>query len=143
MIQYLIDLIDKIEAEKGHSMEMAGLDYELQTALIEEFSKELNRLDPRDFAPAVQSQFVVLRARIKARASSVITMYSSDVAPFKRLRKVLQFYGGPNSQVKSRSFKFVSDHELRKIVQRDYREPSLLVFSAGDGKAQSYWPEAS
>jgi hypothetical protein len=135
MIQYLIDLIDKIEAEKRRSIGMARLDYEPQTALIEEFSKELDRLDPRDFAPAVQSQFVVLRARIKTRASSVMTMYSSDGGPFKRLRKVLQFYGGPNSQVKSRSFEFVSDHELRKIVQRDYRELSLLVFSAGGWKS--------
>src|SRR5215831_7938737 len=130
MIQYLIDLIDKIEAEKRRSIEMAGLDYEPQTALIEEFSKELNRLDPRDFAPAVQSQFVVLRAQIKTRSSNMITTYSTDGGPFQCLRKVLQFYGGANSQVKSRSFEFISDHELRKIVQRDYRELSLLVFSA-------------
>jgi hypothetical protein len=134
MIQYLIDLIDKIEAEQRRSR-LPGPDYQTEVTLIEEFSKEVDRLDPRDFAPAVQCEFVVLRAQLKASASEWVRLYTPDGGPFKRLRRILQFYGGPNGQVKSRSFAYVSDDELRKIVERDYRELSLLVFSASGWKS--------
>ena len=133
MIQYLIELIDKIEPEQpGVGWNRA---YRTQAALIEGFSKELGRLDPRDFAPAAQSEFVGLKAQVTAWAGHAVKPYGRDKNPFPRLKKVLQFYGGLNSHIKSRSFSYVSGEELRKIVERDYRELSLVVFSAGAWKS--------
>jgi hypothetical protein len=136
MIQYLIDLIEEIEPKGKVAIGVLDADYETQSALVEELSKEVGRLDPRDFAPAAQCEFVVLRAEVnawkKAYPPSLLTPGDS---PFKRLRRVLQYYGGPNSQAKSRSFAYISDDELRRIVERDYRELSLLVFSAGGWKS--------
>ena len=132
MIQYLIDLIEKIEPKGKITIGVLG---QAQSALVGEFSKEIARLDQRDFAPVVQCEFVMLRAEVKAYGSSLVRPFALDGSPFKRLRRVLQFYGGPNSQAKSRSFEYISDTEMRKIVERDYRELSLLVFSAGAWKS--------
>jgi hypothetical protein len=97
--------------------------------LVEELSREIERLDPRDFAPTVQCEFVVLRAEIKAWDDHILRSFTGR--PFRRLAKVLESYGGPNSWIKSRSFAYVADTELRKIIERDYRELSLAVFGGG------------
>jgi len=130
MIQYLIDLIDRIEAKQKQSGSEILPDYETQYNLVKELSREIERLDPRDFAPAAQCEFVVLRAEIKAW-NGHYTMRISGRDPFRRLAKVLQFYGGPNSWIKSRSFSYVADGKLRKIIERDYRELSLAAFAGG------------
>jgi hypothetical protein len=131
MIRYLIELIEQIEPEqRGIGW---NRDYQTQKLLIDEFAKEIDRLDPRDFAPAVQCEFVMLRAQIKGSGSGYRVFTHSK--PFRHLAKVLQFYGGPNSWVSSRNFSYVADGELRIIIERDYRELSLTVFSSGAWKS--------
>ncbi len=133
MIQYLIELIDRIEPKQpGVAW---NRDYRTQELLVEELAKEIGRLDPRDFAPAVQCEFVMLRVEIKAWDDNRLRPFTRDQDPFRRLAKTLQFYGGPNSWLKSRSFSYVANSELRKIIERDYRELSLAVFPAGAWKS--------
>jgi hypothetical protein len=133
MIRYLVDLIEEIEpTQPGRNW---NRDFETQEQLVKELAKEIERLDPRDFAPAAQCEFVVLRAELKAWGGRRLIPFTSEKNPFRRMAKVLQFYGGPNSHVKGRSFEYIADNELRKIVERDYRELSLVVFSAGAWKS--------
>ncbi len=133
MIQYLIELIDQIEPRQAGAN--FNRDYRTQEELVKEFSREIDRLDPRDFVPSVQSEFVMLRAQLKAWASHTVKPFAREKNPFRRLPAVLQLYGGEKSHIKSRTFEYVADQELRKIVERDYREISLTVFPAGAWKS--------
>jgi hypothetical protein len=90
MIQYLAELIEKIEPKGRVTIGVLGQDHRTQSALIDELFKEIGRLDPRDFAPAVQCKFVVLRAEVNAWAGYPVTSFNPNGSPFKRLRRVLQ-----------------------------------------------------
>jgi hypothetical protein len=48
---------------------------------------------------------------------------------------VLDSYGGPDSGAVSRSFAWVKNKALRQIVERDYRELTLILFPAGAWKS--------
>ncbi len=57
------------------------------------------------------------------------------IAFFKRLRDVLSSYGGKDCRLVLRSFPFVHNTALRSIIERDYRELSMVLFPGGAWKS--------
>lgn len=54
---------------------------------------------------------------------------------FAAVAMVLNSYGGMGSQAITRSFAFVQDADLRKIIERDYRELKQILFPDGAWKS--------
>jgi hypothetical protein len=52
-----------------------------------------------------------------------------------KLIAVLDAYGGPGSQAVVRSFAWMTNTDLRKIVERDFRELTLVLFPSGAWKS--------
>lgn len=131
MVKYIIDLANKI-IEEANTNSGAVLTY---TRLLPE---ELDRLDPRDFLPDARYKFVVAKgnawywgnqsATSSASFKSIVEMASSVI-------EALKCYGGENSKGITRSFNFMKDKDLRKIVERDYRELRLQVYPSGAWKS--------
>lgn len=103
--------------------------------LIKGISKELHRLDPRDFVPEVQADFVSVRSIIDW-ASKDECINVDDIENYlNELISILDKYGGEGSRYESRHFDFISDKELKAIIERDYRELSVFLFPMGAWKS--------
>jgi len=132
MVQYIVKLAEKVVelAEQGQLGEVLPLRFGL--------AEELDRLDPRDFLPAARYDFVV--ARLKVRSFATQTGFSSGMLPSvasfaKEVIRILAQYGGDGSRVVSRSFAFIKDSDLRRLIERDFRELGLKVFPGGAWKS--------
>jgi hypothetical protein len=110
--------------------------------IFESLSEELNRLDPRDFLPVGQANFVRIKAAIKnclliypvhQGIGSDFVVRARELA--KSAREILDLYGGENSRTVVRSFDFIQNPDLKIIVERDYRELSLILFPSGAWKS--------
>ncbi len=100
-------------------------------SLLKALGEEIERLDPRDFIPEGRYRFVLLRiqARWWVQHSAFTTAQLPEIASFElEAFDVLDLYAGEGSRAATRSFHFVKDSKLRTIVERDYRELSLLLF---------------
>ncbi len=133
MVAYIIKIAQEVVLETTQSRD-AGRLFNLLRALQE----ELNRLDPRNFLPSAQYDFVV--ARLFARQWGTTSSISG--ADFSRIKTMadnviatLNQFGGEGSQGVQRAFKFVKDADLRQIIERDYRELRLKVFPSGAWKS--------
>jgi hypothetical protein len=191
MVAYIQQLIkDLIERLRFH-------DWDKLQAVDQRFgalAEEVNRLDPRDFAPT--SQFAFLEARLAVRHLSSTTesgwlifdsslrqaqgamsanltkieqinakpegqwanpknrqetieslqrqaAYSDQeikncnqafdyaIETLEMLHSILNDYGGPSGKAVARSFVFIADPDLRRIVERDYRELVLILLPGG------------
>ncbi len=132
MINYIIQIAKDIVSPKNDSREPSV--FKLHIAL----SEELDKLDPRDFLPDGQYEFVKVRllARIWARKTTYNKMDHSDSTAFgDRVLAVLSKYAGEGSRAETRKFSFVADNELRQIIERDYKELSLILLPAGAWKS--------
>lgn len=133
MVEYIKDLMREASTRKCSG----GYRFRLVQAVAE----ELNRLDPRDFLPDIQSKFVVDRVTIRTLAESAPP--SSDQDSFRAMveREMaplfgdLDSYGGLGSYRRRREFPFVLDVDLRRIVERDYHELRTILFPAGAWKS--------
>lgn len=126
MVAYIIRIAEEVVIETTQTRD-AGRIFNLLRAMQE----ELDRLDPRDFLPSAQYDFVV--ARLFARRwGSTSSISGTDFPQIKtmaeRVIATLNQFGGEGSQVVHRSFAFVKDTDLRQIIERDYRELRLKVF---------------
>lgn len=128
MIAYIKKITDEIA-----QLQDDGKAFELLRVL----PAELDRLDTRDFLPAGRYDFVLLRAR--AHSWGRITMISTELRQIRAFGKsvsaCLDLYGGEGSRAVSRSFSFVTDAGLRNIIERDYRELSLILLPGGAWKS--------
>ena len=127
MIAYIKKLIDEaLGLEKksvyGH-------------CLIKGISQELNRLDPRDFVPEVQADFVSVRSVIDWASKNENIHVDVIKNKLNQLSSILDKYGGEGSKAVSRPFNFILDQELRSIIERDYRELSVFLFPMGAWKS--------
>ncbi len=95
--------------------------------LMNAVTREINRLDPRDFEPAVRKDFAHIRARMEWASGDVARM-QWVFAELGTLLTVLDHYVGENSRATVRQFPFIADNELRAIVIRDYCELIQIVF---------------
>jgi len=110
--------------------------------ILESFSEELERLDPRDFLPAGQANFVRVKNSIKNLLLSYPPRHSvatDFVVSARNLAKqacwVLDSYGGEDSRAVTRAFAFIQNLELRNVIERDYRELSLILLPSGAWKS--------
>ena len=63
------------------------------------------------------------------------TLLNETVAFLGRVGTLLDGYVGPEQRTKSRTFSFVSDTDLRQILERDYRELTLNLYPTGSWKS--------
>jgi hypothetical protein len=56
-------------------------------------------------------------------------------ADFKSMRDTLAAFGGKECRLVSRQFPFMTDPDLKKIVERDYRQLSMILFPGAASKA--------
>lgn len=134
----MVNYIKQIAQEMGKAVSPTRIDASAIFGLSKALAEELDRLDPRDFLPAAQFEFV--RLRISARDYAGKTSFGGDdYRPLadcvNRIIAVLDQYAGMGSYVTTRSFAFIRDAGLRGIVERDYRELSLIVLPGGAWKS--------
>jgi hypothetical protein len=110
---------------------------------------ELCRLDPRDFLPEARYEFIVARLDLDSlnktwisQAGYFLNTYMRDKRSQQELRElmervmaVLNRYGGEGWRAKTRSFSFLKDKDLREIIERDYKELTLVLFPGGAWKS--------
>ena len=104
--------------------------------MVKLLSEELEKLNPEDFLPAKQTDFLQIRREVKQWATSTTGGHLMELC--KRIPTVLEildYYGGLSSGGVARSFVFVSDQTLRSIVERDYHEVAMVLFPAGAWKS--------
>ena len=129
MVAYIIQLAKEIVTAAT-----APCDVERMFTLIRVLPEELNRLDPGDFLPSARYDFVLARASAREWGAATNFNFSEAVhlQPIKQMAErvvsTLEHYGGDGSRVVSRSFAFIKDSDLRRIIERDYRELRLKVF---------------
>ncbi len=109
--------------------------------LISAVVEELNRLDPRDFLPIVQREFVIKRVSLRPYVG-IDTVKTGRSWPKEQINglcdgilKCLDSYTGENTFGKRREFNFVKDNDLRKIIERDYLELKTILFPSGAWKS--------
>jgi hypothetical protein len=94
----------------------------------------IDKLDPRDFDPQGQVEFMQARADLRGFAE-----YGDDEESKQRILKslssVLDKYRGEGSHRVTQSFVFIRDPDLRKIIDRDYSELSRVLFPGGAWKS--------
>jgi hypothetical protein len=104
--------------------------------LLKGIREELDRLDPRDFLPAAQHDFVVWRTQLRPWTEQPARGRGEQPLELAvALAAILDSYGGEGSQAETKDFVFVQDADLREIVVRDYKELSLKLFPAGAWKS--------
>jgi len=134
MVQYIVSIAQTI-LNGCDSRQNLGELFKLLPALAE----ELDRLDPRDFLPAAQYDFVLAKVEARNWANRKSIMGGTDAplisAMAKRVIEALSQYGGDGSRAVVRSFGFVKDAGLRQIIERDYRELKLNVYPSGGWKS--------
>jgi hypothetical protein len=138
MIEYIKELINTIKLHKiqnapGAHAKFGGNPPDFNR-LLEALVEEINRLDPRDFEPAARHDFVAHRAQMRIWVgSNFAEIYSIGTA--ERIGALLDSYAGEGTRAKTRDFTFVSNPDIRAIVERDYRELALRTLPDGSWKS--------
>ncbi|MFO1044524.1 MAG: hypothetical protein U0941_22350 [Planctomycetaceae bacterium] len=141
MVQYIKDLIGTLKQSQQYIVTGAATTAGQKDApefwtLLKGIREELDRLDPRDFLPAAQHDFVAYRTQLRmwteqpARGRGEEPLWLAQA-----LSAILDAYGGEDSQAETKDFVFVQDIDLRAIVVRDYKELSLKLFPDGAWKS--------
>lgn len=132
----MVEYIRRIAAEIANTTSIrpaTNLSY-----LLSGLTEELDRLDTRDFLPEARYDFVMLRKRARAWGTAT-EFYGDNLKDINRLGNealaVLDKYGGEDSRAIVRSFSFITDTQLRAIIERDYRELTLNIFPSGAWKS--------
>ncbi len=136
MVEYIKQYIEILERSifSGQRTEIVSL-----SSGAKELSSELHRLDPRDFEPVAQAEFLRVRANVAPVAEA--PTYPGGVSEsvfqqhFAQAKKVLDSYRGIGSGGVSRQFTFLSSIDLRPIIERDYAELRVKLFPSGAWKS--------
>ncbi len=132
MVHYIKELLKDLKdlSNGGYAANLTG-------AIVE----ELNRLDPRDFLPNVQSLFVKKKAELKLYAG-IDPISIGRSWPKDQIGKLcddlivcMESFAGEGSLGKRRKFPFVKDKELFNIIDRDYFELKTILFPSGAWKS--------
>jgi hypothetical protein len=136
-IKELISTIEKCHVHKGSELRTRFGDIPDIARLIEGFGEEMNRLDPRDFDPSARTDFVVARSMLSAytRRTTHVTDWNKPVSIATRVGKLLEHYQGEGTHTRVRDFSFITDLEVKRIIERDYRELVLRTFPDGSWKS--------
>lgn len=141
MVQYIKELVQTLEQARGNIVgegvrKILGEQVPDFWTLLQGIREEVDRLDPRDFVPAAQHDFVVCRTQLRSWASQPARGNGEQpLALALALSGLLDHYAGDGSRAETKDFSFVNDADLREIVVRDYRELSLILLPAGAWKS--------
>lgn len=124
MVEYIKQLIRKIKQEN-----------DLSRAYLVAVREELERLDPRDFEPQVQHEVVWYRVRLGLLAEANRTAPGTVIAQLDAVLQILDKYRGEGSRGVQRSFAYITDPDLRAIIERDYFELTVKLFPGGAWKS--------
>jgi len=134
MVQYILELLRDLEKVTDYLRGPASGTLHLKE-LMQVVADELERLDPLDFPPDLRLDFVRFRKHIQHLASISTFTGTPWKMPAARLITILEAYGGQGSRSFARDFSFVSDPDLRIIIDRDYRELSTMLLPSGAWKS--------
>jgi hypothetical protein len=141
MVAYIRTLAEQLAGQVENHTALKLDEIESRVQVLRE---ELDRLDPRNFRPDARWPFVEARRRMRIlakhnqnywlanRAGAQTNPASAPLirdahALFAETARLLDAYEGLGSAGPVRSFAFVSDADLREIVERDYRELSVIL----------------
>lgn len=99
-----------------------------------ELFEAIAKLDPRDFDPDGQVEFMFARVEVGIIARSGQSEKQKQQI-LNSLSLILDKYRGEGSHRVTRSFAFISDPQLQGIIERDYSELSRILFPAGAWKS--------
>lgn len=104
--------------------------------VVIQVNRELNALDTRDFEPVAQCGFLVVRGKLAHQERAGGSINEVMVRQFlTELLPILEKYKGPGSGIPPRSFSYITDPQLRQIVERDYGELVVKLFPSGAWKS--------
>ena len=139
MINYIRELIKVINYYSVHNAPEAKTVFGSSAPdfgrLLKGFVEELDRLDPRDFEPSARCDFVVHRASMHDWSENPPSDNSHAIRTAAEIDKLLDRYAGEGTRAQTREFAFVTDLDIRKIMERDYRELTLRAFPDGAWKS--------
>jgi hypothetical protein len=151
--QGILDLLAEAERLSGPNSNDAVITPMLRPVVprCRALAVEMQRLDPRDFIPEGRHEFVITQMDLvlwtkqwnEMDTGTFVNQFYEDPLRSRasvrdllnRVVAVLGKYGGDGWRVQTREFLFVKDDELRKIVQRDYKELALVLFPGGAWKS--------
>ena len=121
MVNYIIKIVQKMAHQGDSQQTLSEYEHEVNR-LVLVLAEELDRLDPRDFLPDGQFDFVYLRSKVRDKVKDVLKGFSGVpvVQLADHLLDVLNKYAGEGSRAETREFPFIHDGKLRQIVERDY-----------------------
>ena len=102
---------------------------------LKELVKELDRLDPRDFEPASQPEFLRVRGTMVHFAGLSSYTKSKILETISPLLLVLDKFRGVGSSRVTRKFPYLTKPDLSSIVERDYVELNVRLFPSGAWKS--------
>ena len=101
-------------------------------------SEELEKIDTRNFPPNVRYDFIIVREKFRFLRRKYIFNLSEEKNDIIRLCNelidILKNWSETN-KVTIRNFCFVSDKELKNIIERDYKELICILFPEGAWKS--------
>ena len=102
---------------------------------VQQLLQECERINPSDLEPSVRADFMTLKARLShyATASSFTVHIMKDEV--RKHLHVFDLYLGAGSGGVRRSFAYLSDPDLRPIIERDYEELTMKLYPAGAWKS--------
>jgi hypothetical protein len=132
MVAYIKELVTALLAALDPKTKGDANPFALAKALAE----ELDRLDPRDFAPAARFPFVAARAEARVWAHATSMSHTIKLVTLAQtVAQLLDAYGPPCRRGSTRVFRWLSDTDLRAIVQRDYAELEAILMPDGAWKS--------
>jgi len=109
-----------------------GVDF---ARILPVFREEIDRLDPRDFVPAVRHDFLVKRADVRFWSQPGNIVVEKAAIAVKAIAEMIEHHLGVDSSAQIRTFPYIVDPCHRTIIERDYKELRLKLFPDGSWKS--------
>ena len=152
LAQGILTIMDEVEKSMGPTADSTALSTRLRRVVpqVSTLVEEVRRLDPRDFLPEARHEFLVTRLDLElwpkqwntGDTGSFVNQFNQEPQSrgairslLKRVIAVLEKYGGEGWRAETRSFSFIKDDDLRRIIERDYKELVLVLFPGGAWKS--------
>ncbi len=152
LAQGMLGIMDDVEKGMGPTADHSTLTTQLRRVVPQcsTLVEEVRRLDPRDFLPDAQYEFIIARLDMESwvkqwtpgDTGSFVNQFNQEKQSrtvirnlLKQIIAILDKYGGEGWRAKTRYFAFLKDKDLQEIIQRDYKELTLVLFPGGAWKS--------
>jgi hypothetical protein len=141
MIEHIKELIQKIQIVKtDHPIDgiiaikqKDGPDIHV---LFKTLTEELAGLNQQDFDPAARGEFTILRLTIRDQYSQGKILNSHKAAnDAARMAELLDAYLGAESGGQMRQFPYITNPQVKAIIERDYQELTRRAYPGGSWKS--------